>query len=149
MARKNYNDILDISYDTVKDVIEGSFCRNHTYIEQIGEKRWESIEELYKHLAKLKGYDEIVAMENAFEFIEVFAHFQQYEKAYKYMVAMAKENHTWLYINEATFKWACNKYAGWEAIDAMEENLNNNRIAYSKQEEYKKYIGKLKKIRGF
>lgn len=148
-ARKNYHDILDLSYGAVKDVIEGSFWRNYEYIEQIGEKRWESIEIVYQLLAKLKGDDEVSLMAKAFKFIEVFAYFKQYDKAYQYMVAMAKGNHTWIYINEATFKWACEQNKGWKVISAMEDNLKNNRVAYAKQEDYKEYIERLKKIRGF
>lgn len=65
------------------------------------------------------------------------------------MVAMAKENNIWVYINEATFKWACEHTNGWKVINAMEDNLKNNKIDYSSQKNYKEKIDKLKKIRGF
>mgnify|MGYP000051945971 FL=1 len=54
-----------------------------------------------------------------------------------------------MYINEATFKWACEHTNGWKVINAMEDNLKNNKIDYSSQKNYKEKIDKLKKIRGF
>lgn len=148
-ARKNYNRIVEMSFDTVKNMIHGSFCMNYSYMEEIGEERWDLIEDFYKFFATLKGYSEESAMAAAFEFIEIFSYFKKYDRAYEYMVAMAKENNIWVYINEATFKWACEHTNGWKVINAMEDNLKNNKIDYSSQKNYKEKIDKLKKIRGF
>lgn len=131
------------------EVIYGSFCMNYSYMEEIGEERWDLIEDFYKFFATLKGYSEESAMAAAFEFIEIFSYFKKYDRAYEYMVAMAKENNIWVYINEATFKWACEHTNGWKVINAMEDNLKNNKIDYSSQKNYKEKIDKLKKIRGF
>lgn len=65
------------------------------------------------------------------------------------MVSMAKENDTWIYINESTFKWACEQNLGWQVIDAMENSLKNNKIRYEHIKDYEEKISKLKKIRGF
>ena len=136
-ARKNYNRIVEMSFDTVKNIINGSFCMNYSYMEEIGEERWDLIEDFYKFLATLKGYSKESAMDVAFEFIEIFSYFKKYGRAYEYMVAMAKENNIWVYINEATFKWACEHTNGWKVINAMEDNLKNNKIDYSSQKNYK------------
>lgn len=65
------------------------------------------------------------------------------------MVSMAKENSTWVYINESTFKWACEQNLGWQVIDVMENNLKNNKILYVHIKDYEGKISQLKKIRGF
>ncbi len=65
------------------------------------------------------------------------------------MVSMAKKNYIWIYINEFTFKWACEQNIGWEVINAMEDNLQNNRIQYENIRDYEEKIKRLKKIRGF
>lgn len=65
------------------------------------------------------------------------------------MVSMAKENKAWVYINEDTFKWACIQNQGWKVIDAMENNLTNNKIDYQNIKDYEETIQKLRKIRGF
>jgi hypothetical protein len=65
------------------------------------------------------------------------------------MTSMAKRNCIWVYINENTFKWACEQHQGWQVINAMEDNLNNNKISYQKIKDYENYISRLKKIRGF
>ena len=65
------------------------------------------------------------------------------------MVSMAKENNTWVYINESAFKWACEQNIGWQVIYAMENSLKNNKIRYEHIKDYEEEIRKLKKIRGF
>ena len=40
-------------------------------------------------------------------------------------------------------------YIGWEVINAMEDNLQNNRIQYENIRDYEEKIKRLKKIRGF
>ena len=65
------------------------------------------------------------------------------------MVSMAQKNDTWVYINEATFKWACEKNQGWQVINVMEDNLQNNRIRYEHIKGYKEKISRLKKLRVF
>lgn len=86
---------------------------------------------------------------SVFEFIEIYAYFGRYRASYRYMVSMAKENDTWVYINESTFKWACEQNLGWQVIDAMENSLKNNKIRYEHIKDYEEKISKLKKIRGF
>lgn len=65
------------------------------------------------------------------------------------MVSMAKKNYIWIYINEFTFKWVCEQNIRWEVINAMEDNLQNNRIQYENIRDYEEKIKRLKKIRGF
>ena len=56
------------------------------------------------------------------------------------MVSMAKENDTWVYINESTFKWACEQNLGWQVINAMENRLKNNKIRYEHIKDYEEKI---------
>lgn len=65
------------------------------------------------------------------------------------MVSMAKENDVWVYINELTFKWACEQNQGWKVVNAMEDNLKNNRIRYEHIKDYEEKIRRLKELRGF
>ena len=65
------------------------------------------------------------------------------------MVSMAKRSNTWVYLNEATFKWACEQNQGWQVINVMESNLKNNKICYDHIKDYEEKIRELKKIRGF
>lgn len=65
------------------------------------------------------------------------------------MVSMAKENNVWVYINESTFKWACEQNQGWQVVNAMEDNLKNNRIRYEDIKDYEEKIRRLKELRGF
>lgn len=137
------------AYSFVKTIIYGSFCCEYDYIKNVGMKRWLAIDEFYHLLGKLQGYDEDTINDMAFEFIEIYAFFNNFGLSYKYMVSMARKNDTWIYINENTFKWACKQNSGWQAIDAMENNLKSNNIAYEKIKDYENYISKLKIIRGF
>ena len=140
---------ISSTYSFIHDLIKGSFCREYKYIKNIGIKRWKKIDELYHELGKNQGYDEDTINESSYYFIEIYACFGNYDMSYKYMVSMAKKNDTWVYINEATFKWACEKNQGWQVINVMEENLQNNRIRYKHIKDYEEKIGRLKKLRGF
>ena len=79
------------------------FCRQLEYIDNIGINRWLDIDEFYHELGKKQGYDEDIINDSIFEFIEIYAYFGRYRASYRYMVSMAKENDTWVYINESTF----------------------------------------------
>lgn len=137
------------AYTFTHTIIDGSFCREMEYIESIGIERWLNIDEFYHKLGKKKGYSEDTINNNAFEFIEIYAYFGYYAKSYKYMVSMAKENDTWVYINEKTFRWACEQNQGWQVITEMENNLKKNKIRYEHIHDYEEKIDRLKKIRGF
>lgn len=148
-AKEDIDDLVRKAYSFVKTIIDGSFCREYDYIKNIGIKRWLAIDEFYHLLGKMQGYDEDTLNDMAFKFIEIYAYFNNFGLSYKYMVSMAKKNHSWIYINENTFKWACKQSQGWEVINAMEDNLNNNKLPYKKIKDYENYISKLKGIRGF
>lgn len=140
---------IESTYSFVHTLIYGSFCRKFEYIKNIGIERWLNIDELYHKLGEKQGYDEDTINNSAFEFIEIYACFERYNMSYKYMVSMAKINDTWVYINELTFKWACEQNQGWQVIDAMEDNLQNNRIRYKHIKDYEEKISRLKELRGF
>lgn len=140
---------IETTYSFVKKIISGSFCRQLEYIDNIGINRWLDIDEFYHKLGKKQGYNEDIINNSVFEFIEIYAYFGRYRASYRYMVSMAKENDTWVYINESTFKWACEQNLGWQVIDAMENSLKNNKIRYEHIKDYEEKISKLKKIRGF
>lgn len=148
-TKKEINDLLSKAYSFVETIIDGSFCREFDYIKNIGIKRWLEIDEFYHLLGKMQGYDEDTINDDAFKFIEIYAYFNNFGLSYKYMTSMAKRNCIWVYINENTFKWACEQHQGWQVINAMEDNLNNNKISYQKIKDYENYISRLKKIRGF
>ncbi len=148
-AQRSRNDLVEKAYSFTNTIIERSFCRNYDYIKNIGIEEWLDIDDFYHLLGKMKGYDEDTINDMAFKFIEIYACFDNYAMSYKYMVSMAKKNETWLYINEKTFKWACEQNQGWQVIDAMDDNLKNNKISYEKLNDYKEYINRLKMIRGF
>lgn len=147
--QNDLNSQIREAYSFTHDVINGSFCRDIEYIKNIGRDRWLEIDEFYHKLGKLQGYNEDDINNSAFEFIEIYAYFECFGLSYKYMVSMAKENTTWVYINDGTFKWACNQHEGWRVIDEMESNLRNNRISYDNIKDYQGYIDRLKNIRGF
>ncbi len=136
-------------YSFIHTFISGSFCREFEYIKNIGIKRWFNIERFYHKLGKELLYDEDTINNSAFEFIDIYAYFGYYDMSYKYMVSMAKKNDIWVYINESTFKWACKQNQGWEVINAMEYNLQNNRIKYNHIQDYENDIVRLKNLRGF
>lgn len=140
---------IENTYYFIHEIIGASFYRRLEYIKSIGIDIWVEMDNFYHKLGKKQGYDEDEINNSAFEFIEIYAFFEKYEESYKYMVSMAKENNVWVYINEETFKWACKQNQGWQAIDAMESNLKNNRIDYEHIKGYEEKIKKLKQIRGF
>ena len=140
---------IETTYSFVYKIISGSFCRQLEYIDNIGINRWLDIDIFYHELGKKQGYNEDKINSSVFEFIEIYAYFGRYRASYRYMVSMAKENDTWVYINESTFKWACKQNLGWQVIDAMENSLKNNKIRYEHIKDYEEKICKLKKIRGF
>ena len=140
---------IETTYSFVKKIISGSFCRQLEYIDNIGINRWLDIDIFYHELGKKQGYNEDKINSSVFEFIEIYAYFGRYSASYRYMVSMAKENDTWVYINESTFKWACEQNLGWQVINAMENRLKNNKIRYEHIKDYEEKISKLKKIRGF
>ena len=148
-AKEQLQAEIETTYSFVKKIISGSFCRQLEYIDNIGINRWLDIDEFYHELGKKQGYDEDIINDSVFEFIEIYAYFGRYRASYRYMVSMAKENDTWVYINESTFKWACKQNLGWQVIDAMENSLKNNKIRYEHIKDYEEKICKLKKIRGF
>lgn len=148
-VEKERDNLVSKAYSFVKAIISGSFCCEYEYIKNLGIKKWLEIDEFYHLLGSMKDYDEDCINCNAFEFIEIYSYFDNLELSYKYMVSMAKNNYTWIYINEKTFKWACKENQGWQVINAMENNLKNNKIPYDKIKDYEKYIERLKKIRGF
>ena len=148
-AKEQLQAEIETTYSFVKKIISGSFCRQLEYIDNIGINRWLDIDEFYHELGKKQGYDEDIINDSVFEFIEIYAYFGRYRASYRYMVSMAKENDTWVYINESTFKWACEQNLGWQVIDAMENSLKNNKIRYEHIKDYEEKICKLKKIRGF
>ena len=148
-AKKQLAEEISSAYSFIHTIISGSFCREIEYIKNIGINRWLDIDEFYHELGKKKAYGEDVINDSAFEFIEIYAYFKHYDRSYKYMVSMAKKNYIWIYINEFTFKWACEQNIGWEVINAMEDNLQNNRIQYENIRDYEEKIKRLKKIRGF
>ena len=133
-AKEQLQAEIETTYSFVKKIISGSFCRQLEYIDNIGINRWLDID---------------IINDSVFEFIEIYAYFGRYRASYRYMVSMAKENDTWVYINESTFKWACKQNLGWQVIDAMENSLKNNKIRYEHIKDYEEKICKLKKIRGF
>lgn len=147
--QKQLNNQIKETYSFVHDIINGSFYKDIEFIKSIGKDRWLKIDEFYHKLGKLQGYKEGTINNSAFEFIEIYAYFECFGLSYKYMVSMAKENGIWVYINDETFKWACERYEGWQVINIMEENLENNKISYNNIENYKEYIDQLKNIRGF
>lgn len=147
--QKQLSNQIKETYSFVHDIINGSFYKNIEFIESIGKDRWLKLDEFYHKLGKLQGYKEDTINNSAFEFIEIYAYFECFGLSYKYMVSMAKENGVWVYINDETFKWACERYEGWQVINIMEDNLKDNKISYENIEDYKKYINKLKDIRGF
>lgn len=140
---------LNKAYSLVHTIIYGSFCREFEYINTIGIKKWLDIDEFYHEIGKKLKYDDDEINDSAFEFIEIYAYFKLYRMSYNYMESMAKKNDTWVYINEDTFKWACEQNEGWKVINVMEDNLKNNRIKYEHIRKYEEKIEKLKKIRGF
>ena len=140
---------IETTYSFVYKIISGSFCRQLEYIDNIGINRWLDIDIFYHELGKKQGYNEDKINSSVFEFIEIYAYFGRYSASYRYMVSMAKENDTWVYINESTFKWACEQNLGWQVINAMENRLKNNKIRYEHIKDYEEKICKLKKIRGF
>ncbi len=148
-SNKDKDSLVKEAYSFVETIIDGSFCREYDYIKNIEIKRWLEIDEFYNLLGKKQGFDEDTINNMAFKFIEIYAYFNKFELSYKYMVSMAKKNNTWIYINEKTFKWACEQNLGWQVINVMEDNLKNNKISYEKIKDYENYINKLKKIRGF
>lgn len=148
-AEQLLNQEIKSIYSFIHSLIYKSFCREFEYIKNIGKKTWLEIDEFYHRLGEKQGLDEDVINDSAFEFIEIYAYFGLYELSYKYMVSMAKENDTWVYINESTFKWACEQNQGWQVINAMEDNLQNNRIKYKHIKDYEEKIRRLKKLRGF
>ena len=148
-AEESLKQEISSTYSFVRDLIYGSFCRKYEYIKSIGIKRWQKIDKFYHELGKKQGYDEDTINESSYYFIEIYAYFEKYDLSYKYMVSMAKKSDTWVYVNEATFKWACQKNQGWQVINVMEENLQNNRIGYKHIKDYEESISKLKKLRGF
>lgn len=149
IAIKDYKHVVDNAFEFCKDIIKWSWCREYEYIEKFGLEHWYEVDEFFRKLGRLKGYSEDEISNSAFYFIDIYAYYNELDLSYKYMVGMAKENSVWVKINERTFKWACEKARGYELINAMEKNLKNNRIDYSGIENYKSYIEKAKKIRGF
>ena len=107
---------IETTYSFVYKIISGSFCRQLEYIDNIGINRWLDIDIFYHELGKKQGYNEDKINSSVFEFIEIYAYFGRYSASYRYMVSMAKENDTWVYINESTFKWACEQNLGWQVI---------------------------------
>lgn len=148
-AEQLLNQEIKSIYSFIHSLIYKSFCGEFEYIKNIGEKIWLEIDEFYHRLGEKQGLNEDVINDSAFEFIEIYAYFGLYELSYKYMVSMAKENDVWVYINELTFKWACEQNQGWQVVNAMEDNLKNNRIRYEHIKDYEEKIRRLKELRGF
>lgn len=148
-AEQLLNQEIKSMYSFIHYLIFKSFCGEFEYIKNIGEKIWLEIDEVYHRLGEKQGLNEDVINDSAFEFIEIYAYFGLYELSYKYMVSMAKENNVWVYINESTFKWACEQNQGWQVVNAMEDNLKNNRIRYEHIKDYEEKIRRLKELRGF
>lgn len=148
-AEQLLNQEIKSIYSFIHSLIYKSFCREFEYIKNIGEKIWLEIDEFYHRLGEKQGLNEDVINDSAFEFIEIYAYFGLYELSYKYMVSMAKKNNAWVYINESTFKWACEQNQGWQVVNAMEDNLKNNRIRYEHIKDYEEKIRRLKELRGF
>lgn len=148
-AEKQLQSEIKTTYSFVKEIIRDSFCREFEYIKNIGIERWIEIDKFYHRLGKQQGYNEDQINDSVFYFIKIYAFFKRYQESYKYMVSMAKENNIWVYINEDTFKWACTQNYGWKVINAMENNLTNNKIDYQKIKDYEERIQRLRKIRGF
>lgn len=148
-AEQLLNQEIKSIYSFIHSLIFKSFCGKFEYIKNIGEKIWLEIDEVYHRLGEKQGLNEDVINDSAFEFIEIYAYFGLYELSYKYMVSMAKENNVWVYINESTFKWACEQNQGWQVVNAMEDNLKNNRIRYEHIKDYEEKIRRLKELRGF
>ena len=148
-AEKQLRSEIKTIYYFIEEIISDSFYRGAEYIKNIGVERWVEIDELYHRLGKQQGYDEEQINNEAFQFIDIYAYFERYQESYEYMVSMAKENKVWVYINEDTFKWACTQNQGWKVIDAMKNNLTNNKIDYLNIKEYEESIQRLRIIRGF
>lgn len=143
------NEEITSTYLFIQEIIRGSFCMNIGYIKEMGFERWRNLDEFYHRLGKKQGYSEDKINESVHYFIEIYSFFEDYEKSYKYMISMAKENSVWVYINERTFEWACKQNLGWQVINRMEENLKNGKISYGNIKKYEKTIAELKRIRGF
>nr|WP_172692216.1 adenylate/guanylate cyclase domain-containing protein [Paeniclostridium sordellii]AUO31838.1 hypothetical protein [Paeniclostridium sordellii] len=147
--KQQLEDQMRDTYSFIHTIINCSFYKKIEYIKNIGLTRWEYIEHFYHKLGIKLGYDEDEIKNSAYYFIEIFSYFKCFSKSYQYMVSMAKKNYVWVYIDEASFKWACEQYQGYQVIDAMEDNLKNNKIAYENIKSYEDYIERLKAIRGF
>lgn len=148
-AENSLKQQISSTYAFIHNLIEGSFCREYEYIKNIGITRWEKIDEKYHELGRKQGYDEDTINYSSYYFIEIYAYFEKYDLSYKYMVSMAKKSDTWVYINEDTFKWACEEYKGFQVIDVMEDNLQNKKIRQIHIKDYEEKISRLKKLRGF
>jgi len=148
-AEKLLKQEIESAYSFVQTLIYDSFYKEFDYIKNIGIEKWLNIDKVYHKLGEKQGYDEDDINNSAFGFIEIYAFFGCYNMSYKYMVSMAKVNNIWVYINESTFKWACEQNQGYQVINAMKDNLQNNRIGYEHIKDYEETIGRLKGLRGF
>lgn len=151
--KKNAQDLLRKErinfYNYLYPIITSGFCKKD-YISKVGKELWIKIIDKYFDIGKILGYsdDEIIREVDCY-LVEIYSVCHMYDKAYSIMIIMARINRQWVYMYDETLQWAKAQYRLHEIENEINKHLVNNTIDYKYRENFRGYIEKIKKIRGF
>lgn len=137
-------------YDTISRVLLKVHYQNYQYIERIGEKELYSLIEKEYELGNQLGKSEKEVSEYlACCLIQIYSYFNDFVKAYDITLVMAEEGDYWIYLDDATLKWADRNNVLYKLYNTIERALVNYRVKYERRKEFEGYLEEIKKIRGY
>ncbi len=137
-------------YETILNVLSNVHCRNYKYIEEIGKKDLYSMIEKEYELGKQLGKSEKeVSKYLDCYLIQIYSYFNDFAKAYNITLIMAEEEDYWMYLDDATLKWANDNNVLYKLYNAIERALVNFRVKYECRKDFKGYLEEIKKVRGY
>ncbi len=144
------NDLREDFYHMIGQMLSKVHCHQYQYIETIGEKELYSLikkeYELGKQLGKSKK--EVSKCLDCY-LIQIYSYFNDFAKAYDITLIMAEEEDYWVYLDDATLKWAKENNVLYKLYNAIERALVNFRVKHERRNDFEGYLKKIRKIRGY
>ena len=144
------NDLREDFYHMISRILSKVHCQKYQYIERLGEKELYTLIEKEYELGKQLGKSEKeVSKDLDCLLIQIYSYFNDFANAYDVTLIMAEEEDYWLYLDDATLKWANENGVLYKLYNAIERALVNFCVKYERRKDFEGYLEKIRKIRGY
>ena len=144
------NGLREDFYHMINQILSKVHCQKYQYIERLGEKELNSLIGKEYELGKELGKSEKEVSKDLDCFlIQIYSYFNDFANAYDVTLIMAEEEDYWLYLDDATLKWANENGVLYKLYNAIERALVNFCVKYERRKDFEGYLEKIRKIRGY